>query len=452
MVKGIRVFKMLTVAVLIGSLPTMLVACGGNTSDGDLNSSTTTLSGVVAGDAASAGTVQLRDVSGTRIFAATDTQEGFQFDVSGFAPPFTLRVGLTNGKTLSTVAAGPGVVRVDPISTVAFRASGDDASDSEDRAADSTRQGKFSALMARFREVMAPLFSCYGINDSTAPRDPAWRTLFSEVRFEVDDGAVTVTNRQSGETIFSGRLSAISQGTFSAANLPARCSGTPSPTACAAIAYSAWGTCQADGTQVRTVTSATPAGCDQSAAVLTRSCTTTTTAVLSAVSVSPTSVTGGASATGTVTLTAVAPTGGVVVTLSSSSTSATVPSSVTIAAGAAMATFTVSTTAVSSTATATLTATSGATSRTATLTVNGPAALSCSGCHGTSGPTTGRHTFHIVSQGYACSSCHGAGYSFTARTVNAANHQNGTVDVTISNWNAAARTCGGCHSVGSRTW
>jgi predicted nucleic-acid-binding Zn-ribbon protein len=102
--------------------------------------------------------------------------------------------------------------------------------------------------------------------------------------------------------------------------------------------------------------------------------------------------------------------------------------------------------------TATITASAGGVSRTATLTVNAPAALVCSNCHGTSGPTTGQHVFHVQNQGYACSTCHGTGYSFSAQTVNAATHQNGTVDLTVSNWNPTTRTCGGCHSAGSRTW
>jgi hypothetical protein len=107
---------------------------------------------------------------------------------------------------------------------------------------------------------------------------------------------------------------------------------------------------------------------------------------------------------------------------------------------------------VSTATAANLTASYGGVSRTATLTVNAPAALACTSCHGTNGPTSGAHTFHVVSRGYACSSCHGAGYDFGARTVNAATHQDGIVEVTLSNWNAATRTCGGCHSAGSRNW
>jgi hypothetical protein len=92
-------------------------------------------------------------------------------------------------------------------------------------------------------------------------------------------------------------------------------------------------------------------------------------ASLSAVSVSPTSVVGGASAQGTVTLTAAAPTGGFGVTLSSDSSAATVPASVTVPASATSATFTISTTMVTASTVATVTGSAGGVTRTAALTV-----------------------------------------------------------------------------------
>ncbi len=93
-------------------------------------------------------------------------------------------------------------------------------------------------------------------------------------------------------------------------------------------------------------------------------------ASLSAVSVNPTSVAGGASSTGTVTLTSAAPTGGAQVTLSSNNAAAAVPASVTVAAGATTATFTVTTTTVTTATTVTITGAYGGATRQATLTVN----------------------------------------------------------------------------------
>jgi hypothetical protein len=91
---------------------------------------------------------------------------------------------------------------------------------------------------------------------------------------------------------------------------------------------------------------------------------------LSAVSVSPTSVTGGTSSNGTVTLSGAAPSGGAAVSLSDNSGATAVPSSVTVPAGATGANFTVTTTSVTASTAATISAVFGGATRTAALTVN----------------------------------------------------------------------------------
>jgi hypothetical protein len=96
---------------------------------------------------------------------------------------------------------------------------------------------------------------------------------------------------------------------------------------------------------------------------------------ISSLSLSPTSVLGGGSSTGTVTLNNNAPTGGAVVGLTSSNGSAaTVPSNVTVPAGQRTATFPVTTSPVGASTSVTITATYSGGSRTATLTVT-PAVL-----------------------------------------------------------------------------
>ena len=92
-------------------------------------------------------------------------------------------------------------------------------------------------------------------------------------------------------------------------------------------------------------------------------------ATLDSLALSPQTVQGGVSASGTVTLTRAAPTGGALVTLSSSIPSAVVTSSVTVASGATSATFAVTTTTVSTTEVATITASHGGVDRTAALTI-----------------------------------------------------------------------------------
>jgi len=95
---------------------------------------------------------------------------------------------------------------------------------------------------------------------------------------------------------------------------------------------------------------------------------------LSALSVSPSSVTGGSGSTGTATLVAPAPAGGVQVSLSSANPAvAAVPASVQIAAGLSSATFSVTTTSVTATTVVGLDASVGASSKSAAITVN-PAA------------------------------------------------------------------------------
>ena len=91
---------------------------------------------------------------------------------------------------------------------------------------------------------------------------------------------------------------------------------------------------------------------------------------------SPSSVTGGTSAKGTVTLSAAAPSSGAAVTLKSSSTVAVVPASVTVSAGNTSASFTIKTTPVATSSSATITASYSGASSSTTLTVKAPAVKS----------------------------------------------------------------------------
>jgi hypothetical protein len=93
------------------------------------------------------------------------------------------------------------------------------------------------------------------------------------------------------------------------------------------------------------------------------------TATLSAITLNPTTVTGGASAQGTVTLSAPA-SSATVVNLATSSALASVPASVTIAAGSSSASFNVGTTSVTSPTSVIVSAVSGGVTRSATLTIN----------------------------------------------------------------------------------
>ncbi len=95
---------------------------------------------------------------------------------------------------------------------------------------------------------------------------------------------------------------------------------------------------------------------------------------ISNLSLSPSTVVGGASSTGTVTLSGAAPSGGAVVALSDNSAVATVPASVTVPAGSTSRTFTVTTSTVSSQTPVSISGSFGGATASATLTVNALAA------------------------------------------------------------------------------
>jgi hypothetical protein len=90
---------------------------------------------------------------------------------------------------------------------------------------------------------------------------------------------------------------------------------------------------------------------------------------VSGLSLSPSTVIGGSSSTGTVTLNGAAPSGGTTVSLSDNSSAAAVPATVAVPAGSTTATFTITTTAVATTTSVTVSATYNAT-RSATLTIS----------------------------------------------------------------------------------
>jgi hypothetical protein len=116
--------------------------------------------------------------------------------------------------------------------------------------------------------------------------------------------------------------------------------------------------------------SATLGGVTQFAALSITPSTTLTT--LSALTLSPTTIVGGNSSTGTVRLSAAAPSGGTLVSLSDDSPSASVPTNVTVAAGTTSRTFTVTTSAVTVPTPVIVSGSAGGVTRSATLTLNPP--------------------------------------------------------------------------------
>lgn len=99
---------------------------------------------------------------------------------------------------------------------------------------------------------------------------------------------------------------------------------------------------------------------------------TTPAIMVTALTLSPSTLTGGGAVTGTVTLNSPAPAGGAAVTLSSDNAVATAPGSVTVAAGATTATFAITTQAVTATTTVGITASYGGGNAARTLTLTPP--------------------------------------------------------------------------------
>jgi mono/diheme cytochrome c family protein len=80
-----------------------------------------------------------------------------------------------------------------------------------------------------------------------------------------------------------------------------------------------------------------------------------------------------------------------------------------------------------------------------------PTTGSCTSCHAAP-PNTGRHAMHVSEEHVSCARCHGTGYDVAKKTVNAATHQDGRVQLASSlRWSSANRSCSpGCH--GTHSW
>jgi hypothetical protein len=164
-----------------------------------------------------------------------------------------------------------------------------------------------------------------------------------------------------------------------------------------------------------------------------------TPASLSAITLTPSSVTGGASTSGGVTLTSAAPSGGALISLASSSAAvAAVPASVTVAAGATSATFAVTTAQVTTVTAVTISAAYAGVTRAATLTVNPPGQAVT-----LSVTATGRSGERITSSP--------AGINVAVGSTGTASFSSGTsVTLSVSNGRDAVWS-GACSSGGNKT-
>jgi hypothetical protein len=153
--------------------------------------------------------------------------------------------------------------------------SADDAFEHADRESNERIASGFKGTLASLQTALKPLLDLYDVPANSATKagaGPTLRALLADVRIAVRSGLVTVTNRATGGIIFSGSLTDLAAGTFTPGNMPAGPGTTPPPPAACTYTYSAWGACQSNSTQSRTVASSSPAGCTGTP-VLTQACT-----------------------------------------------------------------------------------------------------------------------------------------------------------------------------------
>ena len=274
--KGLHVFASASVTLALA-----VTGCGDPSSNP--STSNQTVSGTAAADAPIVGTVFLKDSSVPALekTTATNADGTFSFDVTGLTAPYLLKAG-SEASWQYSASTGSGTANINPLTTtaVAGTASGTDLEELYQAPSPTLRRTSahdFPSFMNQLATVLAPLFQEFGISASTLDdgsqtSQTALRALFQAVAITVKGKMVTVTNRQTGGVIFTGSLSDLAAGTFNAANMPPDPgTTTPPPTACT-YAYSAWGACQADNTQTRTVTSSSPSGCTGTP-VLSQACT-----------------------------------------------------------------------------------------------------------------------------------------------------------------------------------
>jgi mono/diheme cytochrome c family protein len=239
-------------AAVLGAL---LAACS--------SSSRPTVSGAAQTDGPVVGSVSLVDSSAVpvRRTVQTGASGAFTVDASGMTPPFLLKVegvGPGGAVRLFSATANGRSADVNPITSAAFSGAGSEDEDGDDDVDEEgeaegdddddafehqgggehhERADRAVRLLAQLRTVLAPLFERYGIADPAADR-AAVRLLLADVRFEVRQGVLTVTNRQTDAVIFTGPLNDLASGTFDAGAMPPGPGTTPPPTGEGATLYS----------------------------------------------------------------------------------------------------------------------------------------------------------------------------------------------------------------------
>ncbi len=260
------------------AMTAVLNGCGGGAPQEQQLPADSTVFGTLASSSGSPLMVSLKDsASPPGVHQTTPDADGaYSFDTNGLHAPYLLIGEVSAGANsvkLYSVAATNGRTDITAATTQEFEANHADGGSRDGGSSDDENEGDHhvltrAELLTRLQTVLAPLFSEFHVSfPLTQSENFALHALFMAVHFSVDDGAVLVTNRQTRKTIFTGKLSNLAAGIFTPANMP-----VPGGTNACTYTYSAWGSCQSNGMQSRTVVTSTPAGCTGTT-VLSQSCT-----------------------------------------------------------------------------------------------------------------------------------------------------------------------------------
>jgi hypothetical protein len=289
-----------TLFFFVVTLMLMVAGCGSSdspTASTATNASQSKVFGVASLGTTAASTVIVKDssVPTQEKTAVLRSNGSYTADISGLKAPFILKASGTDETggniVLYSVSANGGHANINEISDLAVtvaasadaNAAGREMSETWSNNNDDNhrRADNFDSVINSLRTVLAPLFALYNITGNPVTDEDdgehdgensnsGLTALLRDVRFTVRDARVIVTNRATGGIIFSGSRTNLNSGTFFPENMPA---GPGGSTACTSFTYSVWGTCQSDGTQIRTAATSSPAGCTGGTPVLSQSCT-----------------------------------------------------------------------------------------------------------------------------------------------------------------------------------
>lgn len=209
---------------------------GGGGSAAGGGGTTDTVSGIAAAGAVISGMVYLKDSAATpkELSKAIAVDGSHSFDVTGMTKPYLLKaVGTANGQTytLYSLVNGSGTANVNPLgSLVVSQAFGGadlatlygaptlaalQAAVNNLTTALQTVQTKLQALLlAHGTTTIDPIASAYSANSRGLDG------MFDQVRINVSNGTVTITNIGTNAIIFTAATNALANGTVNSSNIP----------------------------------------------------------------------------------------------------------------------------------------------------------------------------------------------------------------------------------------